>query len=496
MKVNPLNAIDFYKSDHRTQYPSGTTEIYSNFTPRSSKRASVIREFYDEKILFFGLQYFIKDFLIQTWNEEFFQKNKDEVLKAYQKRMDFALGKGAIKTDHIAKLHDLGFLPLKIKALPEGTRVPIGVPVLTIVNTNEDFAWLTNYVETILSNYLWKPMTSASTAFEFRRLLNKFAEKTGSSMEFTKFQSHDFSFRSLCGPQDAASSGAAHLTCFFGTDTVTAIDFVEDFYEADAEKELIGSSVAATEHSVMCIGTKEGELDTFKRLINDIYPEGILSIVADSWDYWKVMTEFLAILKPDILKRKGKIVIRPDSGDPAKIITGDKNAPKGSPESKGTIEHLWEMFGGSFTKTGHKLLDPHIGVIYGDSINLERAHDILQKLDEKGFASENIIFGVGSLTYQNVTRDSFGFAIKATSGVVNGERRDIFKNPKTDSGLKKSASGLLRVEKEGDSLVLFDRQTVEQEKQGLLELVFEDGNLVKTTNFAEIRGRVNAEFAK
>lgn len=494
MKINPLTAIDFYKADHRSQYPKGTSEVYANFTPRSNKHAKVLSD-HDNKVVMFGLQYFIKDFLMDVWNDNFFNLPKEQVVNAYKRRMDTALGAGAITMEHIEALHDLGHLPLRIKALPEGARVPIGVPVLTVVNTDPDFFWLTNYIESVISCYLWKPMTSATTAFEYKRLLAQYAVKTGTPLDFVQFQAHDFSFRGLSGMQDSLLSGAAHLTSFWGTDTVPAIDMVEEYYGANAEKEPVGFSVPATEHSVMCMGMQDGELETFRRLINETYPKGIVSIVSDTWDFWQVITSYLDTLKNDILAREGKVVIRPDSGDPVKIVCGDPDAAKDSPEYKGAIECLWDVFGGTTTEAGYKMLDSHIGLIYGDSISLERATAIVTELEAKGFASGNVVFGVGSYTYQYVTRDNFGFAMKATSGVVNGERRDIFKDPKTDNGIKKSAKGLLRVEEENGTYVLHDQQSEEQEARGALEIVYEDGKLIKDQSLAEIRGRLEAELA-
>lgn len=496
MKVNPLTAIDFYKTDHRRQYPEGTTQVYSNFTPRSAKLAKICQYEPESAVIFFGLQYFIQDFLLDSWNEAFFNKPKDRVLGQYKRRMDYALGKDTIDLSHLAALHDLGYLPIKIKALAEGESVPVGVPVLTVMNTLPAFFWLTNYLETVISSYLWKPITTATTAYQYRKLLQFYTEKTGSDLEFIPFQAHDFSFRGMSGVEDAALSGAAHLTCFYGTDTVHAIDFIEHYYYADVEKSLIGCSVPATEHSVMCMGLEAGELETFERLIQQLYPKGIISIVADTWDFWRVITEYLIILKDKILKREGKVVIRPDSGDPVKIIAGDPDAPLNSPEYKGAVEILWEIFGGVLTSTGHRLLDSHIGLIYGDSITLERADAILDRLDKKGFASGNIVFGIGSYTYQFVTRDNFSFAMKATSGIVNGERRDIFKSPKTDAGTKKSAKGLLRVERIDGKLVLFTQQTEEEEEQGLLQTIYQNGELKQKTTLDDIRQKINQHLKK
>lgn len=495
MRLNPLTAIDFYKADHRRQYPDGTEYVYSNFTPRSGKLAPVL-DTYDEKVVFFGLQGFIKRFLMETWNEEFFAKDKDTVVAAYRKRMDDALGEGAVPTNHIEELHDLGYLPILIKALPEGSRVNMRVPMLTVINTKPEFFWLTNYLETALSAGLWKSCATATIAFEYRKLLKDAALATGVDVESIAIQAHDFSFRGMSGIADATISGAGHLTSFIGTDTVAAIDYLEHYYNADSANGPIGVSVPATEHSVMCMGTKDDEIETFRRLIEDLYPTGIVSIVADTWDFWQVITEFTAALKGKILARKpnalglGKVVFRPDSGDPVKIICGDADAPAGSPAHKGAVQCLWDVFGGTETATGHKVLHERVGLIYGDSITLERAKRILDGLAAKGFASSNVVLGIGSYTYQYMTRDSFGFAMKATWGQVNGEGRPIFKDPITDSGLKKSAKGLLRVEREGDDFVLYDEQTKEQEEQGAMTPVFRDGKLLLDDSLEAIRARL------
>ena len=490
MKLNPLTAIDFYKADHRRQYPEGTTLVYSNFTPRSAKLSSIPDRLFDNRVVFFGLQYFVKHFLIDTWNAEFFSRPKAEVVARYKRRMDTSLGVGAIPVEHIEALHDLGHLPICIKALAEGSSVPIKVPVLVLYNTHPDFFWLTNYLETILSCYLWKPMTSATVAHHYRTLLDRYAAETGTDAGFVQFQAHDFSFRGMSGPEDAALSGAGHLCSFVGTDTVAAIDLLEDYYGGDAEKELIGCSVPATEHSVMCMGTFEAEIETFRRLITELYPSGIVSIVSDTWDFWKVVTEYAAELKDAILARAGKVVFRPDSGDPVKIICGDPEAPADSPEYKGAVECLWEVFGGTTTDKGYKLLDSHVGLIYGDSITLDRADRILASLKAKGFASGNVVFGVGSYTYQYATRDTFGFAVKSTYGEVNGVGREIFKDPVTDNGVKKTARGRLCVTLIDGVYCLVDRQESLDPADCCLREVFRDGKLLVDDTIAAIRDRV------
>lgn len=308
-----------------------------------------------------------------------FKQPKDKVVAAYKRRMDSSLGEGAVPVDHIEALHDLGYLPLRIKALPEGSRVNMRVPVLTVINTDPRFFWLTNYIETVLSAELWKSCTTATIAYEYKRLLTQYAVKTGAPLDFVPVQGHDFSSRGMSGIYDAAQSGVGHLTSFIGTDSVASIDYAEEYYNATG---VIGVSVPATEHSVMCMGTEDSELETFKRLICQLYPSGVVSIVSDTWDFWRVITEFTVALKPEILARQpnalglAKLVFRPDSGDPVKIICGDPDAEVGSRAYKGAVECLWEVFGGTTTDQGYKVLNERVGLIYGDSITLDRAQRI------------------------------------------------------------------------------------------------------------------------
>lgn len=479
MNINPFLLTDYYKVGHIFQYPAKTELVYSNLTPRNSRLKGI------DEMVFFGLQYFTKEYLVKYFNENFFAQPKEKVIADYKRRISTSLGADLPTYQHLERLHDLGFLPIEIKALPEGSKVPMRVPCITIVNTLPEFYWLTNFLETLLSAIVWQPCTSATIAHAYRKLLNKYAHETGMPAEFVQWQGHDFSFRGMSSLETAVLSGMGHLLSFTGTDTIPAIDAMEQYYNADAGKELIGGSVAATEHSVMCSGSKDGELETFKRLITEVYPSGIVSIVSDTWDLWKVCTEYLPALKSVILQRNGKVVIRPDSGNPVKIICGD---PEGKTEAqqKGVVELLWDVFGGTITEKGFKMLDAHIGAIYGDSINLERAQAICEGLKAKGFASQ-VVFGIGSYTYQYNTRDTFGTAMKATYVVVDGEAREIFKSPVTDDGTKRSATGLLCVKKEHGKYVLYDKVSPEEEAQSELKTVFKDGKITREFSLAEIR---------
>lgn len=316
---------DGYKLDHRRQYPEGTEYVYSNWTPRSC-------HYYPEAsegAVVFGIQYFIKEYLMKQFQQDFFDKPKDVAVAEFKRRVDTFLGPDNVGTKHIEELHDLGYLPIRIKALPEGTLCPIRVPALTFINTHPDFFWLTNYFETLISTALWLPMTSATTARLYKKELMRHARKTGFKDVDLNFLIHDFSMRGMAGVEAAIMSGMGHMTSFCGSETIPAIAGLEEYYNANAEKELIAATIPATEHSVMCAGGKEDELETFKRLITEVYPTGFVSVVSDTWDFWKVMTEYLPKLKDEILARDGRLVIRPDSGDPnSDVICSKVRDPK------------------------------------------------------------------------------------------------------------------------------------------------------------------------
>ncbi len=545
---NPLFAIDFYKTGHIRQYPKGTTKVYANLTPRSNR---LYKGKYD-KVVVFGFQMFIRDYLLQ-FIPGFFQRELEEVISEYKEFMDSTLGHDAISVEHITALHKLGYLPIEIKALPEGTRCPIKVPVATITNTHPDFYWLPNYLETVLSTELWKPMTNATIALEYRHIFEKYAKATGGDEAFILFQGHDFSARGLSNREDGYKAQMGHLLSFYGTDTVMAIRGAKRFYDADYTKELVGTSVPATEHSVMCMGGKEGELETFRRLITELYPSGIVSIVSDTWDFWNTITVIASTLKDEILNRTpnalglAKVVFRPDSGNPVDILCGyielksldvaengwtnthcyevptdsyvfkkdgkyfkvffindssdyicelyiEDGFEVPEAEAKGAVECLWEIFGGTTNDKGFRTLNQRVGLIYGDSITLERAEQILERLKNKNFASDNVVFGIGSYTYQYNTRDTFGFAMKATYGVVHNKGVEIFKDPITDSGTKKSAKGLLKVVRVEGKLALLDQQTVDSEdsEDNELKTIYKNGNIIVHTTLQEIRDRLHS----
>lgn len=496
-KSSPELFIDGYKCDHRRQYPDGTEFIYSNFTPRSSRIPGV------DKVVFFGLQAALIK-LAEEWDRNFFQQPKELVLERYQKTMNGYLPDNNMTFDHIGELHDYGNLPIMVRALKEGTRVPLRIPMFTVINTDKRFGWITNYFETILSAEVWKTCTNATLAYEFRKLLMKYAIETGDE-NFVDWQGHDFSFRGMDGVDSAKRSGAAHLLSFYGTDTLPALEWIEQYYNPLCQDgNVIAGSVAATEHSVVSAGGSDNELGTFKRLL-DLYPTGIISAVSDTWDLWNVLTNILPTLKRDIMGRNGKLTIRPDSGDPRDIICGINTKSKvngqfkyltdalvnTSPSDKGVVELLWDVFGGTINAKGYKVLDPHIGAIYGDSITLERAAEICERLKCKGFASTNVVLGIGSFTYQYNTRDTFGFAMKATKAVIKGKEYDLFKKPITDNGEKFSATGWLAVLKDENSeLYLKEKATLQETNSDCMNRIYYEG-LKDLDSFADIRSRLH-----
>lgn len=513
-----LTAIDFYKADHRSQYPLGTQMVYSNLTPRSNKIMKRTYPDHDDKVVVLLRPAIAR--MVEGWQRDFFDKPLKEVLAKYKNRMDKSLGPGAITFDHIKALHELGYLPIAINTIPDGATVKVGTPVFTMFNTVPDFFWITNYLETQLSAMTWRPMTVATIAREYRKLLDGFADMTCDSNDHVAFQAHDFSARGLDG-LDGMRGQVGHLMYFLGTDTVFAIDEVEDHYVVDPE-DPIGMSVPATEHSVMCMGGKESEMETFRRLMK-IYPQGILSVVSDTWDYWKVLTEILPALKGEILARQpildpdgnivvlGKLVVRPDSGDPVKIITGyaldeyeyDENGiarcvvtgkALTTEEIKGSIVVLDELFGSTINSKGYRELHPQIGLIYGDSITYERAKTILGRLKDKGYASNNVVFGIGSFTYQYLTRDTLGFAVKATFGIIDKEQVSIQKDPATDDGTKKSAKGILEVDTDGNLHQFSNFEEVSNwvdQNDSLLDCILLNGQLEYKQEWNDVRNRAS-----
>jgi len=483
--INPLLLLDYYKTTHNEQYPKGITKIVSYYTPRMSRIGG------EDKLVMFGLQAFVKEYLIRSFNENFFRRPKEEMLAEYRRVIDNTLGKGIVNYDKIEKLHDLGYLPIEIKAVDEGTRVPVKVPMFEISNTHPEFAWLVNTLETSLSCSLWHTQISANVGYLYRQIVDRYF---GISVDDNVPRSRalgDFSMRGQESCESAVKSSAGFCLSFVNTATVPAILFLENYYNSDCEKEPVAFGAISTEHSVMNsnYAVDGNETAMVKRLLRDIYPANGFSMVSDSYDYWNMVDFIIPACKEDILEHGGYIGIRGDSGDPVEITTE-------------TVRRLWKTFGGSVNTKGYKVLDPHIKVIYGDSITPQRAESIYKILVEEGFACNNVLLGVGSFSLQCLeqdgelkpfTRDTFGIAIKATYCEVDGKPIQIFKDPKTDTGnFKRSQRGMCVVYKDENGNLNYrdgyDAAAVNSfGGENLLKPVFRDGKMVKEQTLQEIR---------
>lgn len=526
-KINSLYLTDGYKIGHKAMLAPNTTKLYGTWIPRTLKYAPKGVE----KIVSFGQQMTWR-WLHDEFEENFFQRSLREVIqyhidtdkdptaaiKTYKELKDYSLN--FIKDmslylgmdyngDHFGELWDLGYLPIKVKALPEGIETGPNIPHMTFVNTVDGFAWLTLYLETIISSLAWKPSTAATIARLYRRQAENWVRKTDPDNEWlVNWMCHDFSARGL-DPMSQYLIGLGHATSFLGSDTLPVIPAARYFYNESDNQVAIGS-VNASEHSVsttkiFTVGEEQMIADWL-----EIFPKGILSIVSDTFDLWKLITEYLPANKEAIMARDGKLVIRPDSGDPVDIICGEvrecvseiQNSDTKDlylPKDKGVIELLWDIFGGTVNEQGYKVLDPHIGAIYGDSITPERQLQIYKRLAAKGFAATNIVLGIGSYTYQYNTRDTLGFACKGSWFEVSNQKLtgisktpyNIYKNPVTDNGTKISLKGLLSVKLDSNAEpIVLTECTPEEEKEGLLQVIYEDGKFYNETTLSEIRGKL------
>ena len=559
-------AADWYKPGHKPMYDQNTKLIFSNLTPRNDKNFAHYADKNARGVIIMGTRRMAMDALVTLW-KGFFKMKRDAAVKKFARMSRNSLGEAAPSAECWGELHDLGYLPIEVRSLPEGVLCPIGVPVYTIHNTVEQFFWVTNYVETLMSTESWKTITNATAAFQYKRVAMAYALETCDNTDHVNFQCHDFSLRGLSNLEDGYKSGIAHLSAFTGTDNILSIETIHEYYGID-EEQFVAGSIPASEHSVATtnisrivkdleahfphlIGDVDGlryiaEKEFLLKYITKIVPKGFCSYVADSYDYWAVITRILVELKEEIMSREGRLVVRPDSGDPVHVVAGfiveefaDINAfANGSTgvttevaylrkedmyleiyenqygaidyreiprhEAVGSIQMLWEIFGGEVNSKGYKVLDSHIGMIYGDSITVEREKEILKRLKAKGFASSNIVFGVGSFTYQFNTRDTFGIAVKATGCFIDDYEIMVSKEPKTDPG-KRSAKGFIKVVRDTDGVLKqVDNISFENinDEDNELQLLFRNGEVFipqvdgRDENFNDIRSRVDVEVMK
>ena len=498
MKINSMLLIDFYKGVHAEMLPKGITKSVSYFTPRMSR----VKRW--EKVVFFKLQAFCKEYLIDHFNIYFFGRPLEEIEKEYTRIMDNAMGKGIYGFEKIAKLHRLGYLPIEIVALPEGTLVPMHVPMFGITNTHPDFAWLPQSLESLISAEMWHPMIAATVGHTYREIVNKYYDLTCEDNVSRARALGAFDFRGEECLQSALAVGAGWCLSFLNTATVPVIPYLEKYYNCDCTKEPVAFGSPSTEHSVMCSNyAVDGDEITFlRRALTEIYPNTSFSCVCDSYDYWNIVDNVLPQLRKEIMEHNGCLLVRGDSGDCVEVVTQ-------------TVFKLWEHFGGTVNSKGYKVLDPHVKAIYGDSITIQRCEQIYEILMENGFACSNVALGVGSFSFQCIeedgilkpfTRDTFSSCIKATYCEIDGKPYPIFKNPK-DGGFKKSQKGCCVVFANPTNLddpkkvldfeyAYEDGYTWEEavnDSRNCFATVFKDGKMYREYTLAGIRNRLNGQ---
>lgn len=478
--TNPMLLIDFYKAVHAEMLPEKIIKSVSYFTPRMSRV-----DMWD-KVVHFGLQGLCKA-LKECFDINFFSRPYDQVMSEYKRIMDATLGENAYKIEKIGKLHRLGYLPIEIVSLPEGTRVPMHCPMFGITNTHEDFAWLPQSLESFISAESWHPMLAATVGATYREIVNHYYDLTCEDNVPRARALGAFDFRGEECTESAIKAGAGWCLSFLNTATVPTIPYLEKYYNCDCTKEPVAFGSPSTEHSVMCsnFAVDGDEITLLRRLLTEIYPNTSFSAVLDSYDYWNVIENILPQLKKEILEHNGCMLMRGDSGDCVEVVTK-------------TVFKLWDIFGGKVNSKGYKVLDPHVKAIYGDSITIQRCKQIYEILMENGFACSNVALGVGSFSFQCVeedgilkpfTRDTFSSCIKATYCEIDGDPFPIFKNPK-DGGFKKSQKGCCVVVDNHGELVYVDGRTWDEaynDECNLLKPIFKDGKMIKEQSLQDIR---------
>lgn len=483
IKPHILLLSDTYKQVHDRMYPDGLTRLVSYWTPRKSMFKNI------DRMVFFGMQAFISEYLVEAFNE-FFTTDWSIVEMEYEAYMDTQIGRKNYDIQKIHDLHELGYVPLFIRALPEGTLVDMGVPCIEISNTHPDFAWLVQWIECILQVELWKMCCHATIGHEYCKVAKYYYDKTTDGADPAMAMA-DFGMRGMSCLDESVRASASWLLSFNKTSTIPALKYLDNYYNLYKCEEKIGIGAVSTEHSVMGANyAVDGDEITFiKKLLTELYPDTSFSMVSDTYDYWNLVDNLLPQCREEIMNHNGKLLIRPDSGDIVEI-------------SVKTVQKLWDMFGGSVNEKGYKELDPHIGIIYGDGCTLDRVKEIWRQLEELGFAANCITFGVGAFCFTAMnedgkmvvlTRDTFGIAMKATYGVINGKEYFIYKDPKTDTDhLKKSHKGCCRVYREDGRLQCED-ELWELSDDTLLQTVFYDGHVMKWETIEDIRKRLKGE---
>jgi nicotinamide phosphoribosyltransferase len=455
MNNNLILNTDSYKASHFLQYPPGTEYVSSYIESRGGRYPQT---------LFFGLQAFVKQYLLTPFTRE--DIDEAEALLA-----PHGLPFNREGWNYILEQHG-GYLPLSITAVPEGSVIPTGNVMLQVVNTDPALPWLTSYVETSLLRAIWYPTTVATFSYAVRRLISRYLGETADNADGLDFKLHDFGARGASSNETAALGGLAHLVSFQGTDTVAALVAARRWYGAD----MAGFSIPAAEHSTITSWGEENEEAAYRNMLDQFAGEGrLVAVVSDSYDLWHALDNLWGeSLREEVENSGGTVVIRPDSGDPVEIVTE-------------SIERLMEKFGFRENSKGYRVLPDFIRVIQGDGINPDSIADILAAMKAKGQSADNIAFGMGAALLQKVNRDTQKFAMKASAICINGKWRDVYKDPVTDPGKRSKAGRLALVEQKG-RLTTVRQENIREDRNRLVE-VFRNGELLQEWNFEQIRSR-------
>jgi nicotinamide phosphoribosyltransferase len=461
MTTNLLLNTDSYKASHWLQYPAETQVVHSYIESRGGKY---------EKTVFFGLQMFLKEYLTKLFSF----KDIEEAAAFWETHGEPFNKEGWIA---LSKKHNCK-LPVRIRAVPEGTVVPYGHALVTIENTDPEFYWLPSYLETALLRAVWYPTTVASNSYYSKQIILKYLEETGDP-SLIDFKLHDFGARGVSSLESAGIGGAAHLVNFMGTDTVAGALYAMKYYNT---KEMVAFSIPAAEHSTITSWGKENEVEAYRNMLTQFAkPGSLVAVVSDSYDIYNAVEKLWGgELKQEVIDSGATVVIRPDSGEPASVVT--------------KVAHLLDKTFGSVTNSkGYKVLN-NVRIIQGDGIDHENIHSILFSMQVAGFSADNIAFGQGGALLQQVNRDTNKFAMKC-SAIRIGEDKwiDVFKDPVTDSG-KRSKKGrltLLRSNMTGEYMTVPVADKYDSEWEEVLETVYENGKITKQYTFAEVRANAN-----
>ena len=449
---------DSYKTSHWVQYPAGSEYLSSYIEARGG----------DYDVVFFGLQAFIKEYLSTPITHQDIDE-AETIIQAHGLTFNRAGWERLVDKHH-------GFLPLRIEAIPEGSIVPVSNVVCQVVNTDPEFYWLPSYIETALLRAIWYPSTVASVSHYCKNIIRNALEKSADNADSLVFRLHDFGSRGASSHETVALGSLAHLVNFAGTDSMAALVAASRWYQMSSD--MPAFSIPAAEHSTMTAWGREGETAAFANMIAQFGGEGkAFSVVSDSYDLWNAIDHIWGdSLKEDVKNMGGTLVIRPDSGEPTKVV-------------REALERLAVKFGTTVNSKGYKVLPDYVRIIQGDGISPQSLGKIIEVVLDAGFSAENITFGMGGGLLQQVNRDTMNWAMKASAISINGTWKDIYKDPITSHSKRSKKGRLALVKDAGDNIITIKADELTHQQDNLLRNVYVDGQLLIDDSLTTIRER-------